>query len=100
MARQQQPEESLLPERELYHLIKSDGWKVAKDIINDKIAVIKDVTNIPADLSNEQLARETSGRIYTVALIEEWFAEIQARVDNFIATTEQPDEETDHIVRQ
>lgn len=65
----------------------------------DKVKTLRDVTSIPSDLSNEELARETSGRIYTVALIDEWLSELQARSDNFVAAMEPEEEEVDHVVR-
>lgn len=84
----------------LYHLLKGDGWAVAQDIMKEKMDILRDVGNIPNDLTNEQLARETSGRIYALALIEDWFAEIKTRAENYAASMEEAEEETDHVVRQ
>lgn len=100
MDHQANQEESQRNERELYHLINSDGWAVVKDIINNKMSVLRDVTKIPTNVSDEQLVRETSGRIYALALVDELLSEIDARVDNFIASHEPAEDDDDIVLRQ
>lgn len=77
----------------LSHLIQSDGWTVASQMLKQKEEELADLSLIPEDLTVEQFGFEAKARVFALSLIREWRREMDVKIENyqsFLAQTVQP----------
>lgn len=82
----------------LYHLLESSDWAVAKAILDEKLAVLRDVSLIEGSTAQE-IGEQAIGRQMAVILIETWYRDLETRRDAFLATTERQAEQDEAAKR-
>jgi hypothetical protein len=73
--------ESLRQSTELRHMVESDGWKVAKAMLVERIALLDSVSTIPSDLSFEEIGKEALFRARAISLVQDWLNSIEGRLE-------------------
>lgn len=74
-------------------LIESDGWKVAKEIIDEQIRVVQLVQNIDYEQPIDAIGKEAYARAAAISLVTDWFQLIYAEVEHFNEQLIQDEEE-------
>lgn len=82
----------------LRSLVESDGWKVAKEMLDEQIDVVKLVTTIDFSMTVDEIGKEAYARASAVKLIQDWFNRIQGQIDLYYEQTNPVEEETDGII--
>lgn len=73
--------ESLRQATELRHMTESDGWKIAKGMLMERIAILDSVSSIPDNLSFEEIGKEALFRARAISLIQDWLGAIEGRLE-------------------
>ena len=66
---------------ELRRMTESEGWKIARGMLIEKVALLDSVSSIPQDLSFEEMGKQAMFRAHAISLMHDWLREIEARVD-------------------
>ena len=77
----------------LRSLVESDGWKIAKEMLDAKIDVVKYVSTLDLSESIENIGKEAYARAKAVELIQSWFNLIQGEIDSYYEHLADPKEE-------
>lgn len=64
-------------------LLKSEGWGVVKEMLNERIMVLDSISTIPPDMPVEEIGRQAMYRAYAISLINDWLRSIEARAEQF-----------------
>lgn len=67
----------------LRSLVESDGWKVAKEMLDERVNVVKYVSTLRLEDSIEDIGKEAYARAKSVDLIQSWFNDIQGEVESY-----------------
>lgn len=67
----------------LRSLIEGEGWQLAKEVLDNKINVIKHVTTIDMKRDISEIGKEAYARASAISLIEDWFNDISDMVSNY-----------------
>jgi len=82
----------------LRSLVESDGWKVAKAMLDNRVDVVKLVSSLRLDGSIEDIGKEAYARAKAVDLIQSWFNDIQGEIDSYWEHLNSDDEDEDPII--
>jgi hypothetical protein len=66
---------------ELRRMTESEGWRVAKGMLMEKIALLDSVSSIPENLTFEEMGKQAMFRAHAISLMTNWLKEVEARVD-------------------
>lgn len=77
----------------LRSLVESDGWKVAKEMLDKDINVVKYVHTIDFTQPIEEIGKEAYARAVAINLIQKWFNNIQGEIDSYHEHLNQPENE-------
>ena len=66
---------------ELRRMTESEGWKIARGMLIEKVALLDSVSSIPHDLSFEEMGKQAMFRAHAISLMQDWLRDIEARVD-------------------
>lgn len=66
---------------ELRRMTESDGWKVAKGMLLERIAILDSVSSLPEGISFEEAGKQAMYRAHAISLMKGWLEEIEARVE-------------------
>lgn len=66
---------------EVRNMVESEGWRIVKQMLIERVALLSSVTSIPEDMSMEDIGRETVFRAKTISVIMDWLGAIEGRVD-------------------
>lgn len=66
---------------ELRRMTESDGWKVAKGMLLERIAILDSVSSLPEELSFEETGKQAKYRSHAIDLMKGWLNDIDARVE-------------------
>ena len=62
--------------------VKSDGWKLARKMLYDKLITLDSIASVPkTGLTDEQKLREYDVREGVVAIILEWIKEVEGSAE-------------------
>lgn len=67
----------------LRSLVKSDGWKVAKEMLDREIDMVKYVSTLNLSDSIEDIGKEAYARAKAVELVQGWFNDINAEIESY-----------------
>lgn len=73
--------EALRQTTELRRMTESDGWKIAKGMLVERIAILDSVSSIPDNLSFEEIGKEALFRARAISLVQNWLDAIEGRLD-------------------
>lgn len=66
---------------ELRRMTESDGWKVAKGMLLERIAILDSVSSLPEGISFEEAGKQAMFRAHAISLMQGWLADIDSRVE-------------------
>lgn len=66
---------------ELRRMTESEGWKVAKQMLLEKIALLDSVSTLPEGITFEEAGKQAMFRAHAISLMRTWLEDIEARVD-------------------
>lgn len=66
---------------ELRRMTESDGWKIAKGMLLERIAILDSVSTLPEGITFEEAGKQAMYRAHAISLMRGWLEEIDARVD-------------------
>lgn len=66
---------------EVRNMVESEGWRVVKQMLIERIALLSSVTTLPENMTNEQIGQEAMFRAKTISVIMNWLEAIEGRVD-------------------
>lgn len=66
---------------ELRRMTESDGWKVAKGMLLERIAILDSVSSLPEGISFEEAGKQAMYRAHAISLMKGWLEDIEARVE-------------------
>lgn len=82
----------------LRSLVESDGWKVAKEMLDEQINVVKYVSTLDLSGSIEDVGKEAYARAKAVDLIQSWFNDIQGEIDSYWEHLQTDTEDGEQII--
>lgn len=66
---------------ELRRMTESTGWKIAKQMLIERIALLDSVSSLPEDLSFEEAGKQAKYRAHAISLMRGWLDAIEGRID-------------------
>lgn len=66
---------------ELRRMTESDGWKVAKGMLLERIALLDSVSSLPENISFEEAGKQAMFRAHAIDLMKGWLRDIESRVE-------------------
>lgn len=66
---------------ELRRMTESEGWKVAKGMLLERIAILDSVSTLPEGITFEEAGKQAMYRAHAISLMRGWLEDIDARVD-------------------
>lgn len=66
---------------ELRRMTESDGWKVAKGMLLERIAILDSVSTLPEGITFEEAGKQAMYRAHAISLMRGWLNDIDARVE-------------------
>lgn len=66
---------------ELRRMTESDGWKVAKGMLLERIAILDSVSTLPEGITFEEAGKQAMFRAHAIDLMKGWLKDIDARVE-------------------
>lgn len=66
---------------ELRRMTESEGWKVAKQMLLEKIAILDSVSSLPEGISFEEAGKQAMFRAHAISLMTDWLNAVEARVE-------------------
>lgn len=66
---------------ELRRMTESEGWRVAKGMLMQQIAILDSVSSLPDGISFEEAGKQAMFRAHAISLMTTWLHDIEARVD-------------------
>lgn len=66
---------------EVRNMVESEGWKIVKQMLIERIALLSSVTTLPENMTNEQIGQEAMFRAKTISVVMDWLGAIESRVD-------------------
>lgn len=66
---------------ELRRMTESDGWKVAKGMLLERIAILDSVSSLPEGISFEEAGKQAMFRAHAIDLMKGWLSDIESRVE-------------------
>lgn len=90
--------ENIMRGEMLRSLVESDGWKVAKSMLDAKVNVVKYVSTLELSQPIEEIGKEAYARAKAVELIQNWFNDIQGEIDSYWEHLNPPEDEVDPII--
>lgn len=66
---------------EVRNMVESEGWKIVKQMLIERIALLSSVTTLPENMTNEQIGQEAMFRAKTISVVMDWLGAIEGRVD-------------------
>lgn len=84
----------------LRSLVESDGWKVAKEMLDERIDTIKYVSTIDTKQSMEDIGKEAYARSAAIDMIQSWFNEINGQIQMFYDQVTPVEEDEDDIIKE
>lgn len=84
----------------LRSLVESDGWKVAKDMLDERVNKIKYVSTIDTKQSIEDIGKEAFARIIAINMLQSWFNDIQGAIEMYYEQIKPEEPEEDDIIRE
>jgi hypothetical protein len=88
MAIDRETAQSLKDGDELRRMAESDGWKLAKAMLMQRIALLDSVSSLPNDLSFEEIGKQAMFRSHAISLVTSWLHEIEGRIEQSNQQTE------------
>lgn len=86
------PKEQREPEV-LYNLLQSEGWQLAMGIFEEKAKHIDSISTLDENLDFARLGQATAARMGALAIIRDWFSDLEARAGNFASLVADVDED-------
>jgi hypothetical protein len=62
-------------------MTESDGWKVAKSMLVERIAILDSVSSIPQNLTFEEMGKQAMFRAHAISLMQDWLREVEGRIE-------------------
>lgn len=84
----------------LRSLVESDGWKVAKGMLDEQVDVIKFVNTIDTKQSIEEIGKEALARSIAINTIQNWFNRISGEIEMFYEQIKPEEEDEDAIIKE
>lgn len=84
----------------LRSLVESDGWKVAKEILDQRVDEIKFVTTIDTKMTVDEIGKEAFARAIAINTLQAWFNDIHGQINMFYEQTTPQEEEDDDIIKE
>lgn len=72
--------EAMTEAMKLRELTESEGWKIARSLLDEKISVLDSVSTIPEG-SFEEVGKQAMYRAHAISLIRDWLSEIEGRLE-------------------
>ena len=66
----------------LQDMVQSDGWRIARKKIIDKMMELQSIMNLDAE-NAEQILVETKSRVMAIDCLKGWLTEIEGDVEQF-----------------
>lgn len=66
---------------ELRRMTESEGWKVAKGMLLERIAILDSVSTLPEGITFEEAGKQAMYRAHAISLMRGWLNDIDARVE-------------------
>jgi hypothetical protein len=66
---------------ELRRMTESDGWKVAKGMLLERIAILDSVSSLPEGISFEEAGKQAMYRAHAISLMKGWLDDVESRVE-------------------
>lgn len=96
----QEDRETLTKGESLYNLVQSDGWDVAKTMLDEQLKVLSLVSTIDLKRPAEEIGMETYGRAQAINLVQGWFNSIQGAIDLYHEQVNAINDEEDDIIKE
>lgn len=84
----------------LRSLVESDGWKVAKGILDERVNQIKYVSTLDTNMPIDQIGKEAFARAIAIQMIQSWFDDIQGAIAMYYEQIAPDEEEEDAIIKE
>jgi hypothetical protein len=87
---------------ELRRLLEGDAWGIAVRKLEEELALLRDVTNIPDDLDIQEYGIEAYSRKQAISLYEGWLNSLRTHITNYEAyiAQQRAQQEDEPIVRE
>lgn len=66
---------------ELRRMCESEGWKIAKGMLLERIALLDSVSSLPQNITFEEMGKQAMFRAHAISLMTDWLGEIEGRID-------------------
>lgn len=77
----QETAEQMRQNAELRRMTESDGWKIARAMLVERIAILDSVSSIPNNISFEEMGKQAMFRAHAISLMQDWLREIEGRIE-------------------
>lgn len=75
-------QEAMARGERLAALVAHDGWSIAKDLLNEKMALLDSWTSLPDSFTDTEKLAEMKARHGAISFVQTWINEIEARTQN------------------